>query len=46
LILLNRPNGPSLNGGRILRRFVCPKEWEALLSVLTKAESKLNSSIW
>jgi hypothetical protein len=26
MILLNRPNGPSRNDGRILRRFVCPKE--------------------
>jgi hypothetical protein len=26
LILLNRPNGPSRNDGRILRRFVRPKE--------------------
>src|SRR5262249_23115595 len=26
LILLNRPNVPSRNDGRILRRFVCPKE--------------------
>jgi hypothetical protein len=26
LILLNRPNGPPRKDGRILRRFVCPKE--------------------
>jgi hypothetical protein len=26
MILLNRANGPSRNDGRILRRFVCPKE--------------------